>query len=497
MTFFFLSFLLGVVAVSEILDEKDLPISGPEAAELLFIIQSNAHRITQFGGVPIGLGLFPLTSLMNHSCNPNCVHHFSLSTAIPNTARSTPKLVMRALKDIKAGEELTYSYVDLYQSTASRRQQLRHAYFFHCECQRCVQATIPVRVPANVCLDCLVQKVAMVAHDTHGASHLQDEPADASEDKFPYDEMLDAGVEGVDPAEVARIVLEVQQQINLSSSLLARSRQVNLLRSVIGKTKGALTDPNKAGKLHPFHRTLLQLYVLHSKISAELARVGRPEADWDVAGVRLTTAQHALLCESVAFGTVALAAMRRFARVMHTDVADLSLVVGKALWEIFQSNRTPEAEAKSPEGAGHDAASTANASAQCEQLLEFVTATLRESNFVWCDHGPVQSAVRDYLLSILRGSTGTPLPGLDTKGQYAVRMLRNAADVYVCICGPGSNRTEEGIKVKNLLDEVNAIVMKASDLNKKKSAGGAAGAAGSGGSGGASSGKSKKKKGKR
>jgi hypothetical protein len=247
---------------------------------------------------------------------------------------------------------------------------------------------------------------------------------------------------------------------------------------------------------------LLQVYVLHSKISAELARVGRPEADWDVAGVRLTAEQHTLLCESVAFGTLALAAMRRFARVMHTDVADLSLVVGKALWEIFQSSRTAEAEAKAPEGSGHEAASNTNASAQCEQLLEFIASTLRESNFVWWDHEPVQSAVREYLLSILRGSTGTPLPGLDTKGQYAVRMLRNAADVYVCICGPGSNRTEEGIKVKNLLDEVNAIVMKASDLNKKN-AGGAAGAAsgsasggsGSGGSGG--SGKSKKKKGKR
>src|SRR5690554_882836 len=91
---------------------------------------------------------------------------------------------------------------------------------------------------------------------------------DTTECVYPNDETLDAGVDGADPEEVAQLVQDLQQLVTLCGSLLARSHQASLLRSVIAKTRATLTDPNKAGKLQPFHRTLLQLYVLHSKLAA-------------------------------------------------------------------------------------------------------------------------------------------------------------------------------------------------------------------------------------
>ena len=133
-------FLIYLLNTASCIRASSTILSGEEASELLFMIQCNAHRITHSNGQPVGLGLFPITSLMNHSCDPNCVHHFSIETEHPKALHSPPKLVMRALRDIVAGEELTYSYVDLYQSTKSRRKQLSQAYFFNCDCVRCRSA---------------------------------------------------------------------------------------------------------------------------------------------------------------------------------------------------------------------------------------------------------------------------------------------------------------------------------------------------------------------
>eukprot|EP01034_Spumella_vulgaris_P025970 gene25970-32482_t len=47
-------------------------------------------------------------------------------------------MIIRAIVDIPAGEEVVYSYVPLYQSTKSRKAQLQSAYGFNCTCARCL-----------------------------------------------------------------------------------------------------------------------------------------------------------------------------------------------------------------------------------------------------------------------------------------------------------------------------------------------------------------------
>jgi len=64
--------------------------------------------------------------MFNHSCSPNCI-----------TVFDGTQLYIRAVKKIKAGEELTISYTESLCLTEVRKHELRHQYFFECSCERC------------------------------------------------------------------------------------------------------------------------------------------------------------------------------------------------------------------------------------------------------------------------------------------------------------------------------------------------------------------------
>jgi len=97
------------------------PSDGVKRATDLYLqLHVNAHHITDPNKQPIGLGLYAAASYMNHSCNPTCVYHFG-----PNGA-----IVMRTIRDVKKGEELSFSYIDLYNPSYSRRKTLKGKYFF-------------------------------------------------------------------------------------------------------------------------------------------------------------------------------------------------------------------------------------------------------------------------------------------------------------------------------------------------------------------------------
>ena len=119
-----------------------MDVRKEEIVHLIRAIASNAHSIKESSSAGadltvqseevMGLGLFPMTSMINHSCQANCAHYFMTGN------KQSPKVVMRALKDIEVGEELCYSYVALFQSTAARRATLLRSYQFECVCPRCL-----------------------------------------------------------------------------------------------------------------------------------------------------------------------------------------------------------------------------------------------------------------------------------------------------------------------------------------------------------------------
>ncbi|KAL0052719.1 hypothetical protein WJX82_006660 [Trebouxia sp. C0006] len=74
--------------------------------------------------------MYITASFFNHSCEPNCVkkrvhgQHSGLAS-------------VTALRDIKAGEALTISYIDLELPRSARQLELKTSFFFDCKCIRC------------------------------------------------------------------------------------------------------------------------------------------------------------------------------------------------------------------------------------------------------------------------------------------------------------------------------------------------------------------------
>lgn len=77
----------------------------------------------------VGVGIYHSVSLLNHSCQPNCVAVFNGT-----------KLMIRVTENIQPGQELTISYTELLAPSFKRKEELRKQYFFDCCCIRCSSA---------------------------------------------------------------------------------------------------------------------------------------------------------------------------------------------------------------------------------------------------------------------------------------------------------------------------------------------------------------------
>lgn len=76
----------------------------------------------------LAVGLFPMLSMLNHSCRPNCAFVCGGDGGVMATA---------AVEDIREGEELTVAYIDLYTQRAARRAATLQTKGFECRCRRC------------------------------------------------------------------------------------------------------------------------------------------------------------------------------------------------------------------------------------------------------------------------------------------------------------------------------------------------------------------------
>ncbi|GAM17715.1 hypothetical protein SAMD00019534_008900 [Acytostelium subglobosum LB1] len=79
-----------------------------------------------------GVGLFPIFSCMNHSCLPN----IELSNERIDGV-TCAMMVVRAKKNIKAGQEILNTYCDETMPTRERQEQLKSQYDFQCKCSKC------------------------------------------------------------------------------------------------------------------------------------------------------------------------------------------------------------------------------------------------------------------------------------------------------------------------------------------------------------------------
>lgn len=87
--------------------------------------------------VTAGKGLYVVAALLNHSCDPNC-----FLSVLHNPQGCSSRVVVRAIRPIAAGEELTIAYdaaVTKYKlhSVSLRRRALCERYGFTCRCRLC------------------------------------------------------------------------------------------------------------------------------------------------------------------------------------------------------------------------------------------------------------------------------------------------------------------------------------------------------------------------
>jgi SET domain-containing protein len=80
----------------------------------------------------LGASLDIVTSLINHSCDPNVFVVFEGNS-----------LHIRPIRKLLAGEELTQCYTDVDMDVLIRRPSLKSEYFFDCHCKCTLQPVRP------------------------------------------------------------------------------------------------------------------------------------------------------------------------------------------------------------------------------------------------------------------------------------------------------------------------------------------------------------------
>eukprot|EP01138_Halocafeteria_seosinensis_P000816 gb/GECG01000837.1/.p1 GENE.gb/GECG01000837.1/~~gb/GECG01000837.1/.p1 ORF type:complete len:506 (+),score=49.26 gb/GECG01000837.1/:1-1518(+) len=105
--------------------------AGSELAQTLNAFSRNNFAIWDLQMNSYGAGCYPVASLFNHSCRPNCI-------AVFNTP-GDHTLYLRTLKPIDPGEELVLSYIDVAQTKKERHKELLTQYGFKCCCGRCAE----------------------------------------------------------------------------------------------------------------------------------------------------------------------------------------------------------------------------------------------------------------------------------------------------------------------------------------------------------------------
>ncbi|CAN1130482.1 Histone-lysine N-methyltransferase ASHR1 [Linum perenne] len=128
--------------VNLILQLPESETSIKEIAQNFSRLACNAHTICDGELRPTGTGLYPVISIINHSCLPNAVLVFEGNSA-----------VVRAVQRVPRGDEVLISYIETAGSTVTRQKALKEQYFFTCTCLRCIKLGQPDDIRESAVLE--------------------------------------------------------------------------------------------------------------------------------------------------------------------------------------------------------------------------------------------------------------------------------------------------------------------------------------------------------
>ena len=309
--------------LSTIARTSNLNLSAVEVRQLLYSIQCNAHLIVanQRGLKAVALGLFPLTSMMNHSCNPNCTHRFLIEQGKP------PKLIMRAIQIIEKGEELCYSYVNLYQSTTARRSQLNSAYSFLCICERC-----------------LTDKITSFDENSHLEKNIGGEK---NTSLFSHDADIDMLEQLVaDEITQSKTIEEIEESITTAATAAsnAENPEIEIIKQGLQELLTILCGSDVL-RMHPAHRLLFLGY--HTYFVSASHVVLQSNLDTHTKSDRDCNTPSALR-RMIGFGLLALGCMKKYVRKVQTEIGylegQLTLVIDLLVQELEVSDNIEDVD---------------------------------------------------------------------------------------------------------------------------------------------------------
>ncbi|XP_022996186.1 uncharacterized protein LOC111491461 [Cucurbita maxima] len=136
--------LIGLLSTGEAEDDLDVPemsvfkpetedqIRSTEMSKILSVLDINAlvedaasAKVLGKNSDYYGVGLWVLASFINHSCSPNA-----------RRLHIGDHIMVHAARDIKTGEEITFSYFDPL-SPWKDRKRMSETWGFNCKCKRC------------------------------------------------------------------------------------------------------------------------------------------------------------------------------------------------------------------------------------------------------------------------------------------------------------------------------------------------------------------------
>ncbi|XP_041366619.1 uncharacterized protein LOC121381395 [Gigantopelta aegis] len=141
-------------------EDEEHALIGSHILRHIQMLPCNAHEVSELEWnssdfelsevCEFGSAIYPVLSLINHSCDPSVVRHSYGDVC-----------VVRAIRNIYKHEELFDSYGALYATTnkSQRQEKLLSQYYFHCICVACqndwpAYTDIPQECPVLKCKKC-------------------------------------------------------------------------------------------------------------------------------------------------------------------------------------------------------------------------------------------------------------------------------------------------------------------------------------------------------
>ncbi|XP_019628954.1 PREDICTED: N-lysine methyltransferase SMYD2-like [Branchiostoma belcheri] len=139
----------GIVSLDSKMDslaqhmEKDALPDRAFMEEIYGKIASNSFAILDENMCSIGIGVYPQASMINHSCQSNCIGMFY-----------GPQIQIRANEYIRPGEQIFHGYIPPLLPTAKRQEKLLKTYHFLCQCADCRNTDRDRLMRCVKCPDC-------------------------------------------------------------------------------------------------------------------------------------------------------------------------------------------------------------------------------------------------------------------------------------------------------------------------------------------------------